>query len=177
MNYADMKNTKASVAQLQGYLDYIFRAEGQGPRLYPNGLYENRTKAAVSLFQHRYGLPVTRKVDRATWDAVVKKYEELKSARRAAKTPRIFPGAEYVVKPGEKSDVAAHIQLLLQQLSYEIDFADEIKCTGTYREEDARAVGRIQALCSLPVTGVVDLDTWDAIVTLYNNYAKQQEPE
>ena len=55
------------VMQLQEQLDTIAQAYPAIPRIAADGIYGEKTKAAVAEFQHIFNMPISGVVDFATW--------------------------------------------------------------------------------------------------------------
>ena len=61
--YTD-EQKKSHIMELQRYLHGLNMHKGNEPAVIPDGVYGERTTAAVSLFQRENGIPVTGKTDR-----------------------------------------------------------------------------------------------------------------
>ena len=61
---------------LQFTLDEIRLAYDTLPTFEMNGIYDDNTAMAVKEFQRINGLPVTGKVDRATWNEIASTYNQ-----------------------------------------------------------------------------------------------------
>lgn len=66
------------------------------------------------------------------------------------------------------------LQFMLRQLSHRYPFLPKLVDSGLFDEETLEAVMRFQKELHPPVTGVVDLDTWDAIRTEYLRYLAEE---
>lgn len=58
------------VLEIQECLRMLPRTDQAKPRIIPDGIYGEETRAAVEEFQRSAELPVTGKVDLATWNAL-----------------------------------------------------------------------------------------------------------
>ena len=125
-------------------------------------------------FQQKVGLPVTGRVDLATWEALFAAYtaslEQRREPERIAHFPKI--PESYTVEMGETQFLVSIIQNALQELSGVYDQLGEVPQTGAYDEQTASAVREFQNIHGLPQTGAVDRTTWNAIADAYNrNFA------
>ena len=163
----DFTNESASIRELQKYLYFISLHDPDIPKVVPDGIYGELTREAVTEFQKKAGLPVTGIVDKITWDAIIKAYNDLSASGESPDPLYIFPSCDYVVKVGERSDIVSVIQILLRCLSGEYSFKVVITVTGIYSDRDARAVKVIQQIHGLPQSGSVNVKTWNAIASDY----------
>lgn len=69
-----------SVKLIQDYLNLIRSKYPSIIYLIPDGIYGLNTSSAISEFQKNSNLPVTGKVDEATWNAVISTYNDIKSS-------------------------------------------------------------------------------------------------
>ena len=166
----DITNSKSSIAEVQGYLRELHHdTQGEIPLVNPDGIYGEETVAAVEAFQRANGIPVTGRVDNATWDAIYKAF--LAAVLRREKPHGIMPFPDedgYEVSEGERSDVVMAIQLVLRLLASIYDDIDGTNTGGVYDEPTATDVRTFQARHNLPVTGKVDKATWNALADAYN---------
>ena len=65
------------VRTLQTYLDVVAANISSIPRVKPDGIYGEQTRAAVEAFQRLYGIPETGYVGPVTWYAIARQYELL----------------------------------------------------------------------------------------------------
>ena len=65
------------------------------------------------------------------------------------------------------------LQYMLGQLSKTYQFLPQLVPDGVYGERTLEAVMRFQREAGLPVTGVVDQATWDALSHLYEIFVVQ----
>ena len=82
-----------------------------------------------------------------------------------------FPGANYKTFIGEKSDIIYIIQILLSAIAVVYDDFETIVPSGTFDQKTSDAVGRFQKFNQLPITGIVDKRTWDALANNYNTFS------
>jgi peptidoglycan hydrolase-like protein with peptidoglycan-binding domain len=79
----------------------------------------------------------------------------------------VYP-ADYTIKHGDTGFPVSMIQFLLQEISLDYDFEPHVTITGIYDEATENAVKAFQERNMLPVTGVVDRQTWCRIADYFN---------
>lgn len=111
-----------------------------------DGVFGARTRGAVINFQRSRRLPVTGVVDIATWEALGI------DCRR--------PGVSVcpTIRLGSRGSAVRFVQSLLRNLNYAPGPID-----GVYGEDTQGAVFAFQRNNNLPLTGVVDQATWNAL--------------
>ena len=163
-------NEREAIRNLQRYLRQLSYVNGAIPAPPIDGIYDTDTRDAVRAFQEIEGLPITGVADLATFELLLKRYEE--SLRREsapvplAQFPRLSPG--YALREGDENFLVRLIQYALGELDLIYEGFDDVPQTGIYDEVTAAAVRDFQRRHSLPETGEVDRETWDAIATTYN---------
>ena len=139
-----------------------------------DGIFEDTTEAAVRAFQESFGLPSTGRVDKATHDALYGEYQKAESRSDRSAQLVLFPTTPdgYSIGIGERSLTVYVIQALLRELSAAHDIFEELDesfVNGTYDEATAKSIRDYQRLARLPVTGEVDLLTWNYLITDHKN--------
>jgi peptidoglycan hydrolase-like protein with peptidoglycan-binding domain len=106
-----------------------------------DGIFGPATEGAVEQAQRDLGLSVTGVVDRATWDAL------------EASTPAVL------MERGDRGEDVRSLQQRLTSAGFDAGVID-----GIFGPRTERAVEAFQADAGLPVSGLVDQRTWDALV-------------
>lgn len=125
-----------------------------------DGLYGEKTKAAVEQFQKDYTLPITGSADQETYDAVVREYEKALILQDQAEPLRIILQPNQVI---ERNSENIHLYLLQGMLIAISRYYVEMpvaRSTGILDEDTAKALSFFQSLSDLPVTGELDKNTW-----------------
>ena len=137
------------------------------------GLYDINTENSVRKFQEIFDLPVTGIVDEATWYKIrfiynnVKSLSELNSEGiRLEEVDRIFKNA---LEPGDEGDYVKVIQYYLDIIGFFNQNITVVAIDGYYGDELRDAVYTFQKEYGLPITGIVDRDTWNRISFVYSN--------
>lgn len=162
------------------------------PVLNPDGIYGAETRSAAALFQLMRGLPVTGAVDFATWNELSRaaavcpatscvQPDGTTASACTAKScsAPIYPFdpsllAARRLSPGDRSDLVTIVQIMLAALSLRYtsfpkpsSLADE-SAAGFFGSATEAAVRSFQLTNALPVTGAVDLATWNSLAVQYN---------
>ena len=159
-----------AVRNVQRYLRALSYADYQITRPPLDGIFEAATENAVREFQSQYGLPTTGRVDKATHDALYNEYL-IAQGKSIAAAPSFFPTSPigYEIHIGERSRTVTVLQILLSELGLVFDTLESSVQSGIYDEETAERVKSFQRLSLLPVTGRVDIETWNRLVRDYSN--------
>lgn len=129
-----------------------------------DGIFGSRTDAAVRAFQQQRNLPVTGVVDVATWTALGVSCTVTPPAPippTPVPPPGPFPPEQFhcpVLRFGARGPAVRLLQRLLQQRGFYTGAVD-----GEFGVSTQRAVRQFQRSQGLPVTGVADHATWQAL--------------
>jgi len=156
-----------SIQMLQTMLRVIASYSGEIPTIIPDGIYGPETMAAVQAFQRAVGLPATGKVDEQTWRDITTAYEQITPLVQEPAPLRILLQRNAVLKYGSKNSHIHIIQAMLLALSRYYENVPSVGVTGVYDRPTEQAITCLQQLSALPVTGNVDLTTWNRLVALY----------
>ena len=158
------------VAWLQFLLEYIayFYDEVQAPDGI-DGIFGSSTKVSLESFQREFSLPVTGTADETTWDALTATFLSLAAAgseQIAAAAGPEYPG--YVMQLGSAGDAVMQLQILMNEVAMLYCTAEFVPVDGVFGESTEQAVRLFQEGLGLPVSGVVDRETWQRIYELLN---------
>ncbi|MBR6514358.1 MAG: peptidoglycan-binding protein [Clostridia bacterium] len=157
----EMNDNAAAIAAIQRLL------RDAGYDIKPDGIYGEETYSAVRQFQSENSIPPTGRVDLATFEALAIAARPKPTYRCALIIPQILESG--VISPGDKSSVVTIIQAVLKTLEIIYEY-DSIELTGVYDQNTEAAVRDIQRINSLPITGIIDAPTWNALVSEYEKY-------
>lgn len=154
-----------AVRELQYYLYIMSAYESSLPSVTIDGQFGAATEAAVRAYQRFAGLTVDGVVGRTTWDALYRQASLLRQSGPVITVERLpYPGAPLTI--GTVSRAVLYYTLLLSRIGYYFDSVEAPGLTDTYDEQVAAATRGFQQLLQLPVTGIVDADTWNAAEAL-----------
>lgn len=158
---------RAFVQELQQYLRVISFSDNRVPPIAVDGVFGPETTRAVEAFQSAYRMPVTGKVDREDWEAIVEVYRE---AILFYRTPlSIVPLRQGEnLHEGDSGETVFILQSVLKSIAYLYTNIPETVINGVYDPLTAEAVREFQRMALLPQNGITDADTWDRLAQVYN---------
>lgn len=169
-------NYDPNVYEIQRYLWVLFENGEPIPPVLPDGYFGESTKAAVEAYQRLAGLPITGKVDHATWDAIFGSY--LYAVYERKRSCGIYPFETRLeggcLTAGDCCDVVYILQVILQTLGERYAEMQEQPINGIYDETTARNVAIFQRKNTLFPTGEVDKDTWNRLAEAYNHLLNRE---
>ena len=134
----------------------------------PAGTYDEATQAAVRQFQGIFNLPVTGIIDKSTWYEIRRIYTAV--TRLAELTSRgiiLSEIPEYTPTPGPEEVVprVQFVQYFLNVLSAYYNTIPSVDINGVLNTQTRTAIMEFQKTFNLPITGLVDEQTW---TTMFN---------
>jgi peptidoglycan hydrolase-like protein with peptidoglycan-binding domain len=154
------------VAGLQQMLRAISFGDQRIPRVIPDGIYGENTRAAVSAFQQAHGLPVTGIVDQATFEAIVLAYGEAEELLSPAQPPLLrFPG-DLEISPGQSHPSVFLVQGIFAALGQRFPNFQRSALSGALDPATAENLRELQRLSGLPVSGCLDKRSWNRLCRL-----------
>lgn len=136
-----------------------------------NGIFGIDTEAAVRKFQEIFNLTVNGQVDKATWYKIKQYYNGVKSlsdlVSEGITTAEATVPFETQISEGDSGIPVTTIQYYLSIIAYFNGALEPVPRTAYYGGETVAAVERFQEFYGLPVTGIVDNDTWNTISRIY----------
>ncbi len=162
------------VSVIQKQLNRISRNYPAIPKISnTDGLFDAETEAAVRKFQEIFDLPVSGVVDKATWYKIKRYFTAIKRlgelvteglTYEEAATP--FPGD---IREGMSGIPVEVLQYYLNIIAYFNPALNIVTSDGIFGSETLNAVNNFQKEYDLPVTGVVNRQTWNKLTEVYNN--------
>lgn len=137
----------------------------------PDGVFSYDTEDAVKKFQEIFSLSPDGVVGKATWYRTqfiynaVKRLNELDSEGITLSEVTKQYGDE--LSPGSRGLDVANLQYFIDYMSAFYDTVPPLIIDGIYGPSTEDAVRSVQRTFGLPITGTVDLNTWE---TLYRTY-------
>lgn len=170
MAYTD-EDKHGHITELQNYLRRISRDNKNIPLVIPSGVYDNRTKQAIIKFQQEYDLPVTGKVDRATWEKIYEVYLDTEEYYAELASIMPFPNSEHFIAEGASGFQVYMLQAMLNTIFSGYANIPLLDINGIYGNETANTVKHLQDIIGEESTGNVDYKTWNKLAQLYNYHA------
>lgn len=166
-------NLQDAIFNLQTYLRTISFEDDRITRVPIDGIFDSDTERAVADFQRTRGFEETGIVDKPTWDAIYAEFKDISEKNDRSPAVNFFPQApsNYEATLGEEHAFIALVQLLLRELSSIYDGFEDIAVTGKFDMATQDAVKIFQQASGLPVTGRIDLRTWNRLSRDFINYS------
>lgn len=165
----DLKYNTNLIMVIQNYLINIKALYPSLPIVLQTGVYDEATRNAVLALQNIKGLPQTGFVDVPTLNELVRENHE---CRRKTQMPDRIPVGNSNfenVKIGNRKDIVYTIKIMLNGFWRKYINYTQLEVTNLYDEETKDAVMLFQQRSILPVTGIVDINTWNTLVKIYDN--------
>ena len=135
------------------------------------GYFDTFTRDAVTKFQEIFDLEQTGEVDKSTWYRIKQYYVGVKSLSDLVSEGVTIQEAqrpfETELKIGSVGEPVRLIQYYLNVIAYFLGNIPLIPLNGVYDEVTADAVRQFQEYYGIPVTGEVDIVTWDTLREIY----------
>ena len=166
-------NLQDAILNLQTYLRAISFADSRIERVPIDGIFDSDTEKAVTSFQRTRGLEPTGIVDKATWDAIYEEFKRISEEQDRTEKYHFFPTypKNYEAELGEESAFISLVQILLKELSVIYDTFEGIEVSGIFDQATEDAIKDFQKASGLPVTGKINLVTWNRLSRDFSNYA------
>ena len=137
----------------------------------PNGIFGTDTEAAVRKFQEVFDLPVNGEVDKSTWYAIKRYYAGVKGLSELAAEGVTLEEASLpfgdIVSENDTGVPVRSVLYYLSVIAYFNQTLEPVPISGLFDSGTVDAVERFQKYYGLPVTGIVDNNTWNTISRIY----------
>lgn len=163
-------NHATATEELQRYLRQLSFGE---PTILPppvDGIFDTRTADALQSFQRLKGLEATGIADANTWELLYADYRAALAANAPPRPVLVFPPNPigYTLTLGTVGFPVRALQYMLRELQHSHRELVDVAESGVYDAQTADAVRVVQKAAGLPITGRVDLLTWNAVTDAYN---------
>lgn len=132
----------------------------------PTGTFDETTQEAVREFQRIFNLPVTGIVDKATWYRIRRIYTAVTNlAELTSQGITLSEIPEYTPTPGP-SEVVPRVQIVqyfLNVISAYYNSIPAVDINGVLNTQTRTAIMEFQKIFNLPITGIVDEQTWNSM--------------
>lgn len=159
-------STGQSVKEVQFYLFLLSAYYSTIPRIAYDGIFGVATENAVIAYQKLAGLTVDGIVGPATWRSIYNSVIRLRTIDGPIVRYQDLPYPGHTVEEGMSGTAVLFVQYVLAISDFYFDTVRSVEITGTFNANTKIAVQEFQDLFSLPVTGVVDAETWATMQTV-----------
>lgn len=160
----------AQTQNIQYFLSYLAEFYSEIPQIDVDGVFGVQTENAVKDFQRLFELPVTGRVDLATYDALYRTYLGfIQTLPFKYLDGEIYPYPGIPLRRGAESEVVRLLQEYLDYISQFIDQIPSVSPTGYFGQRTEESVIAFQRLYGIEPNGTVGAQTWNAITSLYND--------
>lgn len=171
----DHPTERDAVRSLQRYLR---RLSYENEAILPipiDGIFETRTRDALSAFQRSMGLPVTGRADKRSWDHLFAEYGRVRREEDRRVYADFFPRSpvNYETTPGETGAFILLLQFILDELRVIYDSLPPFAQSGVFDTETSAAVREFQRIGGLEQSGRVNRELWNRLSEEYNAYATE----
>ena len=146
----------------------------------PNGIFGLDTQNTVTKFQEVFNLPQTGEVDKSTWYSIKRYYTAVKKlselAAEGVSLEEVTVPFTNELSSGMSGIPVRTIQYYLSIIAYFNPQLEPVPLNGTFDSATVDAVERFQEFYGLPVTGIVDTDTWNVISRIYRETVASLPP-
>lgn len=136
-----------------------------------NGIFGVDTQDAVRKFQQIFYLDASGTVDKSTWYKIKQYYNGVKGLSELMSEGITLEEASVpftqTLGPNSSGPIVSILQYYLSVIAYFNPNLDFAAINGYYGTETENAVREFQNFYGLPVTGEVDVFTWDTITRIY----------
>ena len=142
----------------------------------PDGVFSFDTEDAVRRFQEIFSLTPDGVIGKSTWYAIqfiynaVKRLNELDS--EGIKLSDVTKQFTESIGLGDSGTEVLNVQYFLSYLSAFFSTVPNVAIDGIFGEETANAVRAFQRTIDLPITGNVDVSTWDVLYKTYLGFVE-----
>lgn len=154
------------IEEILNLLYQISLRDSRIPIVLPGKEYSDEAALTVRAYQQEYGLPVTGEIDDHTWNSISETYHNLIDA---AEPLIVFPAGAFLLQERDSGELVQLVQVLLNLAAAHYGNLEPVTVNGIYDADSAAAVRKLQAVSSLPETGMLDRKTWNQLATLINS--------
>lgn len=160
----------SAIRNIQYFLNYLSEFYSEIPQISIDGIFGEATENAVKSFQRLFELPITGRVDLATYDTLYRTYLGfIETLPFKYLDGEIYPYPGIPLRLGSESEVVRLLQEYLNYISQFIIQIPSVSPTGYFGQRTEEAVTAFQRLNGIEPNGTVGAETWNAITSLYND--------
>ena len=154
-------STGVPVEQVQFWLNVLAQFDARIPAVTVDGVFGTATTRAVKAFQSAYGLVSDGVVGKATWQAIYAAYQNMESDLNN----NSYPGTP--LRLGSEGVAVRQVQFWLRVAADNYIALEGVSVDGAFGSATRQAVISFQDYFSLTADGVVGLQTWNKLYTVF----------
>ena len=154
-------STGVPVEQVQFWLNVLAQFDARIPAVTVDGVFGAATTRAVKAFQSAYGLVSDGVVGKATWQAIYAAYQNMESDLNN----NSYPGTP--LRLGSEGVAVRQVQFWLRVAADNYIALEGVSVDGAFGSATRQAVLSFQDYFSLTADGVVGLQTWNKLYTVF----------
>lgn len=154
----------SSLQEMLRALSYVHR---EIPALVPTGRFGPFTLEGVMAFQKEAHLPVTGRVDLATWRALEEEYRRVCREMSPPRAAVLYPCDGTEIQPGEETPLLYPVQGMFCALAGVLEDFSAVVPTGKCDEGTVANIRALQRCAGLEETGRFCRAEWEALSRLY----------
>ncbi len=156
-----------TVLEIQGYLRNISRYDKDIPTVIPDGIFGDETTESVRAFQRKHGLNETGIVNFETWNKLIEQNREAVFFFSEPVQTAPVRNEDLPLREGKETHLNYNLNLMLSRLADRFVNFSAVEVTSFFTSDTAAQVKIFQKVNSLPLTGIVDKETWNLLSELY----------
>jgi peptidoglycan hydrolase-like protein with peptidoglycan-binding domain len=166
----NLGDTGESVEVIQYFLTAIAFFNSAIPAPVYSGVYDEQTRDAVIAFQAFAGLPQTGITDDATWNLIYDNYlGDIRSLTPEQIGTAIIPFPGTFLRLGDTGADVVQLQEFINVASSIYPAIPPVPITGVYDEDTRDAIYAAETLFGLEVDGITGPLVWDTLADIYND--------
>ena len=155
------------ILEIQNYLINLRNLYPFLPEVQLSGVYDEATESAIRAFQLMKGLPATGSLDLLTLNEFfLENNEYLKRYQFPGSVPVSTPDFEDV-KLGDRRDIVYTLKIMQNHFNKKYKNYSKLEVNNLYDVKTEDTIKSFQGRSMLPVTGIVDINTWNTLVKIY----------
>ena len=165
------------IRSLQTMLRTIAQVDPNQISVIPDGVYSSQTTDAVRSFQENNGISPTGNVDQNTWERIVEAYRPAQIETDPAQPIYINLNPGQSFQRGDRHHHLTLVQAMLALMAQVYTNFPAVVLSGIFDEATESAIRFLQTLSGLPITGILDKQTWKHLVLHHAQAANQLDQE
>lgn len=157
------------VMEIQRFLRTLSYYDDRIPLVSVDGIYDDKTAAAIKIFQSNSGLNATGEVDNQTFDELLYAYKKAEKKSSSPIAINGFTDKNKIIKPGDRCLEILLLQIMFRELSNRFDNIDNVNLSGIYDEQTIVVMKELKKRTKVDGDDNIDKRTWDEVARLFNN--------